>query len=137
MKQESCHERLKAELEDRLRDIRRLWRLYKSNPEAIRPELGRFEEYGLGADYVAKGTFQDQKRGYLRWQLSWGGPAVEFRFYMDENLDAMEIEYWFLDWNDGAGKRLLGAAFKLLDEIFQYFKDIGVVQSERSKSLSY
>ena len=118
MKQESCQERLNAEFQDRLRDIRTLWRLYQRKPEASHPELGKFEEYGLGLDYVAKGTLQDQKRGYFRWQLSWGGPADEFRFYMDENLDAVEIEYWFLDWNDGACKKLFSNAYRLLDEIF-------------------
>ncbi len=135
MKQESCQERLNPELHDRLQEIRTLWRLYQKNPDASHPKLGKFEEYGLCFDYVAKGTFQDQKRGYFRWQLSWGGPADEFRFYMDENLDAVEIEYWFLDWNDGASKKLSGEAYKLLDEIFQYFKDMGVVEAERAKSL--
>jgi hypothetical protein len=136
MRQESCQERLNSELQDRLKDIRTLWRLYQRNPEVTHKELGKFEEYGLSFDYVAKGTFQDQKRGYFRWQLSWGGPADEFRFYLDEDLDAVEIEYWFLDWNDGASKRLSGGAFKLLDEIFQYLKDLGVVETERSRSLS-
>ncbi|APV45094.1 hypothetical protein Dform_01775 [Dehalogenimonas formicexedens] len=136
MKQESCRERLNGELKDRLRDIRTLWRLYQKHPDASHPELGKFEEYGLGLDYVAKGTFQDQKRGYFRWQLSWGGPADEFRFFMDENLEAVEIEYWFLDWNDGASKTLSGDAFKLLDEIFQHLKDMGVVDAERAKALS-
>ena len=136
MKQESCQARLNAELRDRVRDIRTLWRLYQRNSDASHPELGKFEEYGLAFDYVAKGTFRDQKRGYFRWQLSWGGPADEFRFYMDEDLDAVEIEYWFLDWNDGANTGLSGRAYKVLDEIFQYFKDIGVVEAERAKSLS-
>ncbi|MDV2988873.1 MAG: hypothetical protein P3T54_01750 [Dehalogenimonas sp.] len=137
MRQESCQERLNSELQDRLKDIRTLWRLSQRNPEVTHQELGKFEEYGLSFDYVAKGTFQDQKRGYFRWQLSWGGPADEFRIYTDENLDAVNIEYWFLDWNDGASKRLSGGAFKLLDEIFQYFKELGLVEAERSKSLSY
>ena len=134
MRQKTCQARLEAELQDRLQDIRTLWRLSQRNPEASRWELGRFEEYGLSCDYVARGTFQDQKRGYFRWQLSWGGPADEFRFYMDENLDAVEIEYWFLDWYDGASRSLSGEDFRLLDEIFQNFKDLGLVKTERAKS---
>ncbi|KTB49276.1 hypothetical protein DEALK_01890 [Dehalogenimonas alkenigignens] len=136
MKQGSCRERLNAELKDRLRDIRTLWRLNQKHPDASHPELGKFKEYGLVLDYVAKGTFQDQKRGYFRWQLSWGGPADEFRFYLDEDLDAVEIRYLFLDWNDCASKKLSGDTYKLLDEIFQHFKDIGIVEAERAKSIS-
>ncbi|WP_236888120.1 hypothetical protein [Dehalococcoides mccartyi] len=98
MEQKSCRERIHLELKDRLGDIRTLWRLYQKNPEASHRELGRFDEYGLCFDYVAKNTFRDQKRSYFRWQLSWGGPADEFRFYLDENVDAVLIEYWFLDW---------------------------------------
>ncbi|PVV83296.1 hypothetical protein [Dehalogenimonas alkenigignens] len=134
MKQPSCRQRLSGELQARLRDIRILWRLYRRNPEASHPELGRFHEYGLCFDYVPKRTFRDQKRGYFRWQLSWGGPADEFRFYMDEDLDAVEIEYWFLDWDDGAGKKVSGEAYQLLDDIFQYYKDLGVVELERMKT---
>lgn len=136
MKQESCKERIAGELKGRLRDIRALWRLYQKDPEASHPELGKFEEYGLGVDYVAKGTFRDQKRGYFRWQLSWGGPADEIRFLLDEDLDAVSIEFWYLDWNDGASKKLSGAAFILLDEIFRHFKDLGIVAAERAKAIS-
>ncbi|RAL69810.1 hypothetical protein C1G87_0918 [Dehalococcoides mccartyi] len=76
------------------------------------------------------GTFQDQKRGYFRWKLSWGGPADEFRFYTDENLDAVDIEYWFLDWYDGASQSLSREDYSLLDEIFQNLKDLGLVKTE-------
>ena len=61
-----------------------------------------FSEYGLAFDYVEPNTFDDQKRGYFRYQISWGGPSEEFRFYTDENLSLTNIEYWFLDWYDGA-----------------------------------
>lgn len=136
MKQQTCKERLDGELKDRLADIRILWRLYRRDAEASHPELGSFNEYGLSFDYVPKGTFSDQKRGYFCWQLSWGGPADEFRFYVDEELDVTEIEYWFLDWYDGAGKLLTGDDFKLLDEIYQDFKDLGIVNAERAKSMN-
>ena len=61
-----------------------------------------FSNYGLSFDYVEPYTFSDQERGYFRYQISWGGPAEEFRFYTDENLSLTNIEYWFLDWGDGA-----------------------------------
>ena len=72
-------------------------------------ELEHFEdftqficEYGLCFDKVEPNTFQNQKLGYWRWQLSWGGPSDEFRIYLDEDKNIYKIEYWYLDWGDGA-----------------------------------
>ena len=58
--------------------------------------------YGLCFDYVEKNTFEDQERGYFRFQLSWGGPSEEFRIYVDYDKQITHIEYWFLNWGDGA-----------------------------------
>ena len=62
--------------------------------------------YGLCFDYVEKGTFTDQDRGYFRYQLSWGGPSDEFRIYVDYDKQITHIDYWFLDWGDGASVRI-------------------------------
>lgn len=127
-RQPTCKERAKPHLKSALHDIRKLWNLYQNDPEAYDEELGSFPEYGLSFDYVAPYTFERQRRGYFRYQLSWGGPSDEFRFYTDENLNPIRIEYWFLDWFDGAKIILHGKDFDLLDEIFQDFKECGTVQ---------
>ena len=56
----------------------------------------------LSWDFVKANTFNDQKIGYFRLQLSWGGPSTEFRIYTDKDLNIDFIEYWYLDWFDGA-----------------------------------
>ena len=56
----------------------------------------------LSWDYVEPYTFDDQREGYYRLQLSWGGSSDEFRIYTDMNKTIHEIEYWYLDWFDGA-----------------------------------
>ena len=57
----------------------------------------------LSFDYVEPNTFNDQTRGYWRLQLSWGGPSDEFRIYTDIlNNKIHYIEYWYMDWFDGA-----------------------------------
>ena len=57
----------------------------------------------LGFDFVAPFTFgKEQKAGYWRLQISWGGPSSEFRIYTDENLNICAVEYWYMDWYDGA-----------------------------------
>ena len=48
-------------------------------------------------DFVEAGTFREQREDYVRYQFSWGGPSDELRFYKNG-----DIEYWFLDWFDGA-----------------------------------
>ena len=55
-----------------------------------------FYEYGLSFDAV-----EDEETGeidYHRFQLSWGGPSEEIRFY-----PSGKIEYVFLDWFSGIG----------------------------------
>jgi len=88
-----------------------------------------FEEYGLSFDYVAPGTFKGQKQGYFRYQLSWGGPSDEFRFFVNPDQSVYKIEYWFLDWWDGSHKTLSGADEQLLESIFDWFESVGSVQA--------
>ena len=57
---------------------------------------------GLGFDYVEPHTFTDQLEGYWRWQFSWGGTSDELRAYVNENKEIHRLEYWFMDWMDGA-----------------------------------
>ena len=57
---------------------------------------------GLGFDYVEPHTFTDQLEGYWRWQFSWGGPSDELRAYVNEHREIHRLEYWFMDWMDGA-----------------------------------
>jgi len=128
--QPTCKERIRTELQDRIADLEKLWELWKQDPEANDPDLGNFNEYGLCLDYVAPGTFERQKRGYLRYQLSWGGPSDEFRFYLDESLNPTRIEYWFLDWFDGAKIILKGKSLSLLQEIYEDFKETGTVSHQ-------
>ena len=86
-KQQTCKERISKEWEQ----TKKGWlRADKKN---------ELSEYGLAFDYVPAHTFTDQKSGYLRYQFSWGGPSDELRIYRSG-----KIEYWFMDWYDGAKK---------------------------------
>lgn len=126
----TCKKRVNSELKGRITDLKKLWNLYKENPEAYDEELGNFSEYGLSFDYVSPNTFKDQKQGYFRYQLSWGGPSDEFRFFVNPDLSVYKIDYWFLDWFDGASVELEGQNFVLLEEIFEDFKSCGICKIE-------
>ena len=56
----------------------------------------------LSWDYVAPFTFTDQRASYYRLQLSYGGPSDEFRIYVDDAKNVQGVEYWYMDWFDGA-----------------------------------
>ena len=82
--EKTCAERINEQWKLRQEDLQ--------NPE--------FE--GLGFDYVEPHTFTDQLEGYWRWQFSWGGPSDELRAFVNENKEIHRLEYWFMDWMDGA-----------------------------------
>ena len=65
-------------------------------------DLKNPEYEGLAFDYVEPHTFNDQAEGYWRWQFSWGGPSDELRGYVNEHDELHRLEYWYLDWGDGA-----------------------------------
>ena len=92
IKQKRCVDLVAENWESRKEDFTRFMTNY-DNDEIQR----EYNEYGLGWDYVEPNTFDDQKIGYHRYQLSWGGPSDEIRFH-----DTGKVEYWYLDWFDGA-----------------------------------
>ena len=82
--EKTCAERIDEQWQQRLEDLKDL----------------EFE--GLGFDYVEPHTFTDQLEGYWRWQFSWGGPSDELRGFVNEHGELHRVEYWFMDWMDGA-----------------------------------
>ena len=134
MKKElTCEERVEKELEDRMDDLHKLWDAYQEGDEEV-DDLGNIFDYGLSVDYVAPQTFPEQYEGYLRYQLSWGGPSDEFRFFINPDLTVHRIEYWFLDWYDGASIRLTGDDWGLLNDIYDWFVECGTVEAEIDKA---
>lgn len=128
MPQATCKERVQEHLDGRLEDLRTLWAAYCAGEEDTE-ELGNIHEYGLCFDYVAPGTFTDQREGYFRYQLSWGGPSDEFRFYANPDLSVHRIEYWFLDWFDGAPVTLAGGVEAFVMELWDWFREGGAPQN--------
>ena len=85
-----CSDLVQERFEERIKDIL-----------ITDPEDENYVE-GLGFDYVEPKTWDDQLEGYWRWQLSWGGPGDEFRIFVNPDKSVHRIEYWYLDWYDGA-----------------------------------
>lgn len=93
---------------------------------------GSFYDYGLAVDYVTPGTFNN-KAGYLRYQLSYGGPSEEIRFYFTPKArEAYKIEFVYLDWGTGVG-------FDITNEdwakwLFDWFNEVGTAEAEMNKA---
>ncbi len=135
MRPQNCQARIAKELKSRIADLKRLWKLYRKDSEARDDELGNLEEYGLGFDYVAPGTFDGQREGYFRYQISWGGPSDEFRLFVNPDFSAHRVEYWFMDWFDGAYLALQDGDLKLIEDIYTVlFVDSGVAEMHHAQS---
>ena len=89
MTTQKCSERISTEWGDRKESISAL------NDWEVR-------EYPLCFDYVEANYFANDRgehthEGYHRYQMSYGGPQDEIRFY-----DNNKVMYAFLEWGDGA-----------------------------------
>ena len=108
----SCKERVADAFDSRMSDLRKLCR---AGYGVEVKNLGRLEEYGLCVDRVEADTFGTHP-GYWRYQISWGGPAEEFRYY---DQDGGGVEFWFLDWGDGASVKVKGRDAQLIKGIIE------------------
>lgn len=160
-KQPNCKQRWAKQKNGRMVDLRHLlaaWYDGESTRYAkkVTENLGKLREYGLCFDYVGPNTFvgyatainwegkrkditDGQVRGYWRYQLSWGGPSDEIRFYTLGNSPKNRLDYvtyTFMDWFDGYERKLVGRDLELMDNLWDYFKDYGVVLLEYNKAMA-
>jgi hypothetical protein len=145
-KQQTCADRVQEHYNSTMNDLRLLWAAYcgeelteeqaeeYENSFGATPSENGLYEYGLSFGYIAPNTFTDQEQGYFRYQLSWGGPSDEFRFYTNPDFSPYHIEYWFLDWFDGAHIETRGEDRAFLNELFDWFKESGTVQHEYERA---
>jgi hypothetical protein len=123
-------------LESRLQQLKKLFKIYCEDPDASDDELGNIFEYGLCFDYVSPGTFNDQKEGYFRYQLSTGGPGDEFRFFVNFDLSTHRIEYTYINWFDIVKRELQGEEFQFMNELYQsLFVESGAAEAEYEKAI--
>ena len=95
-KEKKCIDLVDENYQSRLKEIKKAY----NNKKLDLAEW--LSEFGLSWDYVLPNTFNNQSEGYYRWQLSWGGPSDEFRIYTDHEKNIQSVDYWYLDWFDGA-----------------------------------
>lgn len=138
---QTCEDLVYPHFRGRVSDLFKLWNAYinaTDDEDEYVEDIGSFHEYGLSFDYIAPRTFSDdQEEGYFRYQLSWGGPSDEFRFYVGPGYELYRMEYWYMDWFDGAKYIPGGEDYNLLEEIYNWFNEAGVTEAEYEKSTEY
>lgn len=120
-KHPTCAERVQSEYDKTLTTLHDLWTWHQENhDDDYHPEHEtNLYEYGLEFSWVAPGTFTDQEHGYWRYLISYGGPSDEFRIYAPNKQELpWKIEYWFLDWFDGAHIVLANDDLAFMRELF-------------------
>ena len=114
-KSKKCADLVQEKYQDTLKDYQNAFNYFDQDEETREPNedyegYDSFFDYvnqtGLSFDFVSANTFTGQKCGYWRFQMSWGGPSDEFRIYTDYDKNINYIEYWYLDWFDGASIRV-------------------------------
>jgi len=133
-KQRTCRKLVRDQWQSRQKELERLIALNCSGDEDADSDTGTLSEYGLSFDYVAPGTFQDQKEGYWRYQLSWGGPSDEIRFFSSDGETLYRAEYWFLNWGDGA--KLDVTENRCAFDLWAWFFDGGSVEATREEAIA-
>jgi hypothetical protein len=117
-KQTTCAERVGGAWDSHRDDLKRLFEAEKlglgeyREPEdddddetraalATLCELGPLNEYGLCFEYEP--PMADDPEAFWRFLISTGGPGSEMRFFASSpDAPCYKIEFWFLDWFDGA-----------------------------------
>jgi len=135
----SCADIVPYAMENRLNEIQELWNVYcgweKPTDEITEDS---FHEYGLSFEYVDEG---DDDNNYFRYLISTGGPSEEIRFYCYKNHFGLwvfsEAEFVYMDWFDSASEMITGNHLTLVQELFEFFYEIGALNEEFKKATDY
>lgn len=118
----SCRARWAEKKNNYTRELRALEKAMHQGGDEGEAAWEELANFGLSFDYVAPHTFHKQPRGYWRWQLCWGGPSAEFRFFgtpLRYEVVLDRIEFSFQDWFDGHTRKLTGLDEQLVGRLFQ------------------
>jgi hypothetical protein len=107
--QKTCKDKVNNAFKSRIEDIKKLHEV--GIGEEVE-DIGKLENYGLCIDKVEVETFDGQREDYICYQLSYGGPTEEFRIYKNG-----DVEFWFLDWFDGAKVDVVGDDAEIIKDI--------------------
>jgi hypothetical protein len=135
----SCADIVPYAMENRLNEMQEMWDVFSGNEnptDEITEES--FHEYGLSFEYVDDG---DDDNNYFCYLISTGGPSEEIRFYCYKSHFGQwvfsEAEFVYLDWFESASEMITGNHLLFVQELFEYFNEIGTLDEEFKKATDY
>ena len=135
----SCADILPYAMENRLNEMKEMWDVFcgrKKPTEDITEDT--FHEYGLSFDYVDEDENDDNN--YFRYQISYGGPSEEIRFFCYKNHRGnwvfSEAEFVYMDWFDGASDMITGEHAEFMAELFDFFNETETLDYEYNKTMN-
>jgi hypothetical protein len=135
----SCADIVPYAMENRLNEMQEMWDVFCGN-EKPTDEITEesFHEYGLSFEYVDDG---DDDNNYFCYLISTGGPSEEIRFYCYKSHFGQwvfsEAEFVYLDWFESASEMITGNHLHFVQELFEYFNEIGTLDEEFKKATDY
>ena len=135
----SCADIVRYAMENRLNEMQEMWDVFCGN-EKPTDEITEesFHEYGLSFEYVDDG---DDDNNYFCYLISTGGPSEEIRFYCYKSHFGQwvfsEAEFVYLDWFESASEMITGNHLHFVQELFEYFNEIGTLDEEFKKATDY
>ncbi len=135
-KQETCAERVGRHMEGRLEDLRLLAGKDQNEYHIWEEDEAELCDYGLCFEYVPADRHCKRLEGYYRWLISYGGPSDEFRFFVDAGGSMHKVEYWYMDWFDGAKVILSGSDLEFMRDLWEwFFVDSGAAEHALPRTL--
>ena len=120
-REKRCEDRIDEELRGRIEDFSQAMKSADHNDGKVINEDGySYEDMVEWINAYALSFGDDPTFRAKRLELSWGGPQDYFLFF-----DNGDIEYHFLDWFDGAKRRLDGADYTLMREFYDEVLNFG------------
>ena len=111
----TCEEKIEAELEKVLQTFRKAMESADENDgKVVINEDEEYEDIYEWIDTYVLAYEDDPHYRAKRLQLSTGGPEDFFLFFEDG-----DIEYHFLDWFDGASRKLSGEDYELMKRFYE------------------
>ena len=135
----SCADIVPYAMENRLNEMQEMWDVFCGN-EKPTDEITEesFHEYGQSFEYVDEG---DDDNNYFCYLISTGGPSEEIRFYCYKSHFGQwvfsEAEFVYLDWFESASEMITGNHLHFVQELFEYFNEIGSLDEEFKKATDY
>ncbi len=109
----SCEERIDKELKRVIGDFKRAMESINEDGQVVISEDEVYEDIIEWLNSYALAYEDDEHYRAKKLELSWGGPSDYFLFFEDG-----DIEYHFLDWFDGASRRLTGEDHEVMKKFY-------------------